>query len=230
MAMLDDNTRRQIQEAFADFTQDVEIVVYTGGRVYVPGRDMPEHERQLLDLLREVAALHERVTLSERPLSGDAEATAAGIEQASTFLLREAGSERTNIRFLGTPGGYEFATLIQAIRMLATGEVALDDETRKALDGLEEPVRLQTFVTPTCPYCPRAVLTGYRFAFHSPKVIAEGIEATDFPRLAQRHRISSVPDTIITAQGTERVLGAQPDRAYVQAIARAVAPATSPRA
>ena len=230
MPMLDDHTVKQLQEAFADIERDVELVVYTGGRVVVPGRDEPNHQRELLDLLREVVALHDRLTLVERSLAGDEEAKAAGIEHAPTTLIREKGSGRTNIRFLGLPAGYEFMTLVQALRMLGTGDVEIGDAARAELEGLERPVKLQTFVTPGCPYCPRAVLTGYRFAFHAPNVIAEGIEATGFPSLANSFRISSVPDTIIHGDGMQRVLGAQPDRAFIDAIRQVAGPAAAPQA
>jgi thiol-disulfide isomerase/thioredoxin len=80
-------------------------------------------------------------------------------------------------------------------------------------------VRLQAFVTPTCPYCPRAVLAAYRLALVNPNVVAEGVEASEFPALAQRYRISGVPDTVIDGPGgQERVLGGQPDRVFVEAV------------
>jgi len=58
-------------------------------------------------------------------------------------------------------------------------------------------------------------------AYHHPQIRAEGIEANEFPALSQRHRISGVPDTIISGTTTERVLGAQPERAFVEATLKA---------
>ena len=230
MPMLDAHTVKQLQEAFADIDRDVELVVYAAGRVVVPGQDEPAHQRELLELLREVVALDDHLTLVERPLPGDEDAAAAGIEHAPTTVLREKGSARTNIRFLGLPAGYEFMTLVQGLRMLGTGDAELGDAARAELEALARPVKLQTFVTPGCPYCPRAVLTGFRFAFHSPNVIAEGIEATGFPTLANAFRISSVPDTIVHGDGIERVLGAQPDRAFIDAIRQVASTAVAPQA
>lgn len=230
MAMLDAQAAAQLKEAFADLDRDVELVVYTGGRVVVPGRDEPEHQAELLELLREVVALHDRLTVIERPLAGDEEAAAAGIEHAPTTVLREKGGDRTNIRFLGLPAGYEFMTLVQGIHMLGTGKAEVSEAIRTELAALERPVKLQTFVTPGCPYCPRAVLTGFRFAFHAPNVIAEGIEATGFPNLANSFRISSVPDTMVHGEGMQRVLGAQPDRMFLEAIREVAGPAVAPQA
>ncbi len=39
---------------------------------------------------------------------------------------------------------------------------------REKLRALKEPLALQVFVTPTCPYCPNAVVTAFKFAMESP--------------------------------------------------------------
>jgi glutaredoxin-like protein len=154
-------------------------------------------------------------------LRTDPEAQALGLSYAPTLLFRERGSQRTNIRFLGLPSGYEFSTLIETLIMLGTGQSDLGERSKSELNQLEGEVLMQSFVTPGCPYCPKAVLAAYRFAFHSPKVVAEGIEANEFPGLATRFHISSVPDTIISGKRQERVLGGQPDRVFIEAVLKA---------
>jgi glutaredoxin-like protein len=120
---------------------------------------------------------------------------------------------------VGLPAGYEFQTLVEALRMIGTGDSGLGEESVARIASVTAPVRLQAFVTPTCPYCPRAVLAAYRLALVNPNVVAEGVEASEFPALAQRYRISGVPDTIIDGPaGQERVLGGQPDRVFVDAV------------
>ena len=59
-------------------------------------------------------------------------------------------------------------------------------ETRERLAQLTEPLHLQVFTTPTCPYCPPAVRMAYQFAVESDLIRADGIEATEFPDLAER--------------------------------------------
>lgn len=221
MAFLDDATRAQVEGVLAPLDRDVELVVYTASNLVVPGQDEPGEQRAALELLREVAATNPRISVTEKPLAGDDTARAAGIRLAPTIVLREAGSDRTNIRFVGLPSGYEFQTLIEAILLVGTGESGLSEASVERLAEVDTPVTLRSFVTPTCPYCPRAVVTGYRFAYHNPNIVAEGIEATEFPLLSQQHRISSVPDTIIEGSGRERVLGGQPERVFMEAVRRA---------
>jgi glutaredoxin-like protein len=217
MNFMDEKTRHQVAEALGEVKTELELVVYTGGRVMVPGKDGPGEQEAALRLLREMAEISDKLTVTERSLVGDDEARELGITLAPTILMREKGSERSNIRFVGLPAGYEFATLIGALQLLGNGNGSLE-----GLEKIDTPVRLQSFVTPTCPYCPRAVLTAYKLAYANPNIVAEGVEASEFPLLAQRYRISSVPDTIITGEAEEtRVLGAQPERAFVAAVLKA---------
>lgn len=216
---LNEEVRTQVEQALAPMTQAVEVIVYTAGRLVIPGQEEPGLQAEALQLLREIAATSKLITVVEKTLDG--EAKAAGITRAPTIVLREAGSDRSNIRFLGLPSGYEFGTIIETLKMLGTGESDLGDTSRVQVAKLSEPVLLQAFVTPTCPYCPRAVLAAFKLAFHNPKVTAEGVEANEFPALSERFGISSVPDTVISGKSIQRVLGGQPDRVFIEAALKA---------
>jgi glutaredoxin-like protein len=213
MAFLNDEVIQQVGPMLADLPNEVELKVYTGGTLVVPGKDATGHQEETLGLLRELAELSDKITVTEAPIAGDEEAKAAGITRAPTIVFRRKGETRTNLRFLGLPSGYEFTTLLEAIRLVAD-----DDTPEDKVGELAEPLLLQTFVTPTCPYCPRAVLTAYELAMANERIVAEGVEANEFPVLSQAFRISSVPDTIIGESSDARVLGAQPKKQFVEAI------------
>ncbi len=222
MPILDADIKQQVADALAAVEKELELIVYKASSLLVPGQEAPGLQDETLELLREVAETSDKLTVLERSLAGDKEAEALGINLAPTTLLREAGSERNNIRFIGLPSGYEFQTLIEAILMLGTGTSPLSETSQQYLASLDSPVKIQSFVTPTCPYCPRAVLMSFQLAFHNENIVAEGIEANEFPTLSQQYRISGVPDTIITGEeGSERVLGAQPERVFVEATLKA---------
>ncbi len=215
--LLNDEVKEQVRPMLADLAHEVELVVYTGGSIVVPGSDATGYQDETLALLRELAELSDHVTVTETAIADDEAAKAAGITRAPTIVFRRKGETRTNLRFLGLPSGYEFTTLLEAIRMVAS-----EDEVDDKVGELAEPLLLQTFVTPTCPYCPRAVLTAFELAMANENIVAEGVEANEFPVLSQTYRISSVPDTIIGASNDHRVLGAQPKKQFVEAIQAAV--------
>jgi glutaredoxin-like protein len=219
---LDEKVQGQVREMLAPIHTQVELVVFTTSGIELPGQEVGLQD-ETLGLLREVAALNPHLTVEQRSLHSDPEAQALSLRHAPTILLREKGSQRSNIRFLGLPAGYEFSTLIETLLILGTGDSKLGEKSQAELQKVNSPVLMQAFVTPTCPYCPQAVLATYKLAYHNPQVVAEGIEANEFPQLSRRHNISGVPDTIISGATQQRVLGGQPDRVFVEAALKASA-------
>jgi predicted DsbA family dithiol-disulfide isomerase len=56
-------------------------------------------------------------------------------------------------------------------------------------------------------------------AFASPSITAYAVEATEFPDLARRYRVTGVPKTIVNEE--VEILGALPEEAFVeQALAK----------
>jgi predicted DsbA family dithiol-disulfide isomerase len=51
-------------------------------------------------------------------------------------------------------------------------------------------------------------------AFASPHVTAFAVEATEFPDLARRYRVSAVPKTVVN--DVTEVLGALPEDAFIE--------------
>ena len=134
------------------------------------------------------------------------------------------GAEVTNlgIQFSGIPSGHEFSTLINDIVIVSKRESGLNEKTREFLKNIDKPLLLQVFVTPTCPYCPRAVLLAHQMAMENPQMIrAEGVEATEFPELANRFNVRGVPQTVINS-GAGSVVGAVPEQNLLAEIMRAL--------
>ena len=55
----------------------------------------------------------------------------------------------SRIRFLGTPAGYEFVSLIQAVVLAGGRESTLSPRSRERLAAVATPVTLRVFTTPT---------------------------------------------------------------------------------
>ncbi len=229
MPLLGEQEQRIVRERLATLTRDVEAVLFTDtSTIITPGKEPCTYCKETEQLLRELEALTDRLHLTIYNLSspeGRAKAQEMGVEAAPTIILREKGSDATNLRYRGIPAGYEFASLLEDIEMLGRDGHGLPEEVVQALNALPNNVRMQVFVTPTCPYCPAAVRVAHRFAYASPKVVGEMIEAQEFPALSDRYGIHGVPDTVIN-EGAARVLGAQPVSAFLEAIQKAAVPAS----
>jgi len=73
------------------------------------------------------------------------------------------------------------------------------------------------FVTPTCPYCPRAVVLAFKITVENPAIRASMVEATEFPHLANKHGVGGVPHTVIGAS-RQPMVGAYPENAAVEMV------------
>ncbi len=108
----------------------------------------PESNAQTLALVREVAALSDKLAVASlNPHIDREQAQAYGVEVTPAVVVE--GERDYGIRFLGIPAGYEFSNLIDAIVVASTGEASLSSETMTALAGLTEDVTIKVFTTPT---------------------------------------------------------------------------------
>ena len=102
------------------------------------------------------------------------------------------------------PAGYEFISLIQAILLVGGRASTLSAESLALIAGVDSPVTMHVFTTPTCPHCPRAVSVAHEMAFANPNITAYAVEATEFPDLARRYRVTGVPKTVVNDAATGR--------------------------
>jgi glutaredoxin-like protein len=217
--LLSTQITQEIQEAFAEIREPVQLL-------YFRAQERCEYCTETQQLLQEVTALHDRLELEIYDIEDDAEmAGKFNVTSAPVTVVaaKDGGEVRDlGIRFLGIPSGHEFGTLINDILIVSKRDSGLDPKTREFLRSLDRPLQLQVFVTPTCPYCPRAVLLAHQMAMENPQMIrAEGVEAMEFPELASRFNVRGVPQTVINA-GAGTVVGAVPEPSLLAEIRRAL--------
>ena len=217
--VLDPQITKQIQQAFDGMEQPVQVLLFTSNETC-------EYCNETKQLLDEVVALHPKIELSVHDIDQELEmASRYSVTNAPGIVIAakdEQDVKNLGIQFSGIPSGHEFSTLINDILMVSRRDSGLDAKTREYLRNLDKPLHLQVFVTPTCPYCPRAVLLAHQMAMENPKMIlAEGVEATEFPELANRFNVRGVPQTVINA-GASMVVGAVPEQNLLAQIRQAL--------
>jgi len=157
MTLIRDEDKKTIREEFAEkLVAPVRLVLFT-----------QEIECQFCaetrQIVEEVAALSDKITAEIYNFVTDKDqAEAYGIDKIPAIAI--IGAQDYGIRFYGIPSGYEFSSLFEDIIDVSRGESGLLEPTKKALAHLKEPVHIQVFVTPTCPYCPMAVRLAHRLA------------------------------------------------------------------
>jgi glutaredoxin-like protein len=224
-----------LREKFArELASQVRIDFFTQkeSSLFVPGRQPCEYCKPTRQMLEEVAALSDLISLRQHTIDEDREAFArCGVDKIPALVL-PAGDGRW-LKYYGFPSGHEFVTLVETIVDLSRGNRLLADGVRKRLRKLKKDVLIQVFVTPSCPYCPQMARLAYHMALESPRIIAEVIEAEEFPELSQRFKVRAVPTTAVSArggpaaggEGKSTIPGAVPDTVLMDIIERVVQPA-----
>ena len=193
MRLLNADIQRQVVQEFADLVHPGKLVVFTQ-------EFECQYCRETRSLVEEVAALSDILSVEVHTFHPDAEPSQTyGIDKIPAVAVVAGGDDAKDygIRFYGIPSGYEFSSLIEDIIMVSQRESGLSQATKTELAALAEPLHLQVFVTPTCPYCPRAVRLAHMMAMESELVKADAVEAIEFPHLSQKYQVMGVPRTVI---------------------------------
>ncbi|MDY7076267.1 MAG: thioredoxin family protein [Chloroflexota bacterium] len=213
MPILNDEIAEQVKQEFADLAGPVRLVMFT-----------QEFECQFCtetrQLVEEISQLSDQLAAEVYDFATDGEkAEELGIDKIPAIAI--IGAEDYGVRFYGIPSGYEFTSLIHAIQAVSAGKAELSGEGIQTLVGLTEPVHIQVFVTPTCPYCTQSVILAHQMAIASSMVRADMVEATEFPHLSTKYQVMGVPRTVINE--TIHIEGAAPEAMVLEKVREALA-------
>jgi glutaredoxin-like protein len=212
MPLLNEEIAEHVKQELADLAGPVRLVMFTQEFEC----DYCAETRQLVE---EVAALSDQLTAEIYNFVIDKEkAEELGIDKIPAVAV--IGAEDYGVRLYGIPSGYEFTSLLHAIRTVAAGKPELTEETLATLAELTEPVHIQVFVTPTCPYCAGSVVLAHQLAVASPMVRADMVEATEFPQLAIKYQVMGVPRTVMNE--TVHIEGAAPEPMVLEKLQEAL--------
>jgi alkyl hydroperoxide reductase subunit AhpF len=149
MAILNEQVKQQVRERFAErLSGPVQLKLYLrpgSGRLILPsGMGCPtcEEARELAEDLQEAAP--EQIQLEVI----DVTTQDSDVTELPTLTLAFPGEE-PRIRWQGLPAGYEFATVVDAIERVSTGEHGLSEATVQRLTKVTEPLEVMVFATPT---------------------------------------------------------------------------------
>jgi len=215
---LNEDITTQVKEVLGQLQEPVEVLFFGT-------KQDCDFCAETLQLVEEVVDLSDKLGLMVYDLEeNDVLAKQYKVDKTPGLVIAGMDGEQVldyGVRLAGIPSGHEFSSLIQDLILVSGRDSGLNPQTREFLGELEKPVLLQVFITPTCGYCPGAVVLAHQMAMESPMVEAEMVEATEFPELSQRFGVSGVPHTIIN-EGAGTVVGALPEENLLAEIIRAV--------
>ena len=144
--LLNDQITDQIQQVFENLREPVEVMFF-GNKIGC------EYCDETLQLVQEVTGLSDKLSLSIYDIEDDqAVARQYKVDKTPGLVLAGRDGDQVldyGVRYAGIPSGHEFSSLIHALVLVSGRDSSLSEATRQFLDGLEQPVLLQVFVTPT---------------------------------------------------------------------------------
>jgi glutaredoxin-like protein len=205
MSLLNEEDRKNLIKEFEALQNPVRLAMFT--------QELEcQYCRETRMIAEEVADLSEMISLEVYNFVVDKEvAEQYHVDKIPAIAVLRGGDEPKDygIRFYGIPSGYEFSSLIEDVMMVSQGESGLSESTKAQVAELTEPVHFQVFVTPTCPYCPRAVRLAHQLALESELIKGDMVEAIEFPHLSMKYQVQGVPRTVIN--DTVHIEGAVPE-------------------
>jgi glutaredoxin-like protein len=211
---LDDNIKAELKKQFEILTKKVKIIFFT--------QELEcQYCKETRAILSELVEVSDKLTLEIKNFIVDkADAEKYGVDKIPATVILDENGKDYGIKFYGIPSGYEFASLLEDIKMLGTGNTGLPQEIENEIKKIDSDIHMQVFVTPTCPYCPQAVVTAHKFSYLNDKIKGDMVEATEFPHLSNKYNVRGVPRTVINE--STFIEGAAPEQMVLDKVKEAL--------
>ncbi len=212
MSLISEEDKKFLKKEFEKkMKEDVYIYIFTTDKNC-------RYCNETVEISKETASLHDAIHVEVYDLNSD-KAKEMMVDKAPTTIITDNKEYDGRIRYIGIPAGYEFSSLIEDIISVSQREVKFDPHVKEHLDEIDEPIEIKVFVTPTCPYCPRAVRTAHKFAQYNKFIHGKMIEAIEFPDWADQYGVSAVPHVVINDDVVFQ--GALPEHDFVESVLEA---------
>jgi len=198
-----------LKEKFAVMKKDVRIQYYVTSNC-----ELCDTVKQLIEELNKLAGGKLKLEvkdITEAPEPYKSLGSAGGVieHEGHTHNVNRGPiiilGDNEEVVYLGSPVGHEGWAFVETLVMLSTEDPKLTSEQKdKLLSGVSElngRYRIETVVTPTCPYCPFAVLMANQLAIATGgKLQAECVNAWEYPEIAEKYNVQAVPMTFVGSE------------------------------
>ncbi|MDR1463271.1 MAG: alkyl hydroperoxide reductase subunit F [Azoarcus sp.] len=178
--MLDDNIKTQLQAYLEKVTRPIELVA---------SLDNSEKSRELRELVHEIAALSDKLSVRED----------GQFSRRPAFGVAQAG-QAPRIHFAGLPLGHEFTSLILALLQTGGHPPKADPEIIEQIRALEGEFHFETYISLSCHNCPDVVQALNLMAVFNPGVSHTMIDGALFQDEVEKRQIMAVPTVFLNGQ------------------------------
>jgi alkyl hydroperoxide reductase subunit F len=182
--MLDADLKDQLKAYLGHLRQPITLVA---------ALDDGPKSREMLDLLEDVVAASDKVSLSRRD---DARTPSFAIERETP---NQAGGD-ASVRFAGLPLGHEFTSLVLALLHVGGHPPKFDAEVLDQVRALEGEYRFETYFSQSCQNCPDVVQALNTMAALNPNITHVAIDGALFQQEVEQRQVMAVPTVLLNGQ------------------------------
>ncbi len=220
MGLLEEKDKQFLREKFSkEMDKKVKIIFFSNELNC-------QYCNEIRMLLEEVTELSDKIEFEEFNFVTDkTESEKYNLESSPVVVFLNEDGEDTGIRFYGIPSGYEFTTFVEDVVMISSGKHQLSEKAVEEISKIDKPIEIKVFVTPTCPYCPKAVFLAHQLAYINKNITGKMIEAMEYGEWAQKYNVYGVPKNIVN--DIVEFEGAVPEKVFVKQVLEAYKKADS---
>jgi glutaredoxin-like protein len=144
--LLNEDIKQQVSQFFEQMQEPVQVIFFEK-------KSDCEYCAETRQMVEEVTVLSDKISLAVYDIEVDqAIAGQYKVDKAPGIVIAGLDGDQIldyGIRFTGIPSGHEFSSLVHDMILVSGRDSGLSSQTKEILKGLDQPVHLQVFVTPT---------------------------------------------------------------------------------
>jgi len=143
MSLLSEEIKSDLKKELEGLKNEVKLVVFTQE---LECQYCSENRR----LAEDIASLSDKIKLEVYNFTLDKNKVEEyKVDKIPAIVVLDRMGKDYGIRFYGIPAGYEFTSLIEAIKNVSSGESGLTEKGKVELQKLKKPIHIQVFITLT---------------------------------------------------------------------------------
>lgn len=178
--MLDDTLKAQLQTYLGMLRQPIRLIASLDGS---------ERAAEMRELLQEIAALSDKVSLDE---SGND-------ERKPSFVIAKEG-ETHGVRFAAIPLGHEFTSLVLALLWTGGHPPKVEQDVLDQIKALDSDLNFEVYMSLSCHNCPDVVQATTLMTVFNPRIQTTVIDGALFQDEVNERNIMAVPATFLNGE------------------------------
>lgn len=208
--LIDDESRKHLLGRFSsEFKEEVLVELFLGEE----NPEYAEFTEKLIDELREI---EKRIIVKKYNVT-DEEFKKRDLKMTPSVMI--GYDKGYKVEYWGAPAGYETSAFIETLIMVSKNNSGLSENDIKDLEYIDKEVKLYSFVTPSCHYCPKSTELNNKIAIAKKGLVrAVCVEAYENMELSNKFDVSSVPQQNINDDLKSKTVGVQPESTFIDQI------------